>query len=188
MAFQVGDIVKVIDEPGEGRVISVSISKVVVDIDGFEFPFHPTELLKVLDGNQVVHKTHEKAFSSILQKPSPSKNTKKPFAGKYSTTFIKNRRGIPEIDLHIHELIDRPQDYNNTEKLQIQLSHLDHFIQWCSEKSQSECVVIHGVGEGVLKSEIRHRLKTFEHVDFWDADFSEYGFGATHVKIHGLFR
>lgn len=188
MGFQVGDIVKVIDEPGEGRVVAVYSSGIMVEIDGFEFSFAPGDLLKVLENNEILHKSHEKSFDSILQTTSGLEPQMKRSAGVSSKPLVFNKRGIPEIDLHIHELVNRPQDYSNSEKLQIQLSHLEQFLKICSEKSQSECVVIHGVGEGVLKSEIRQRLLTHGHIDFWDADFSEYGFGATHVKIHGLFR
>jgi dsDNA-specific endonuclease/ATPase MutS2 len=45
-------------------------------------------------------------------------------------------------------------------------------------------VVIHGVGEGVLKQEIRKELKEFyPHFDFYDASYQEYGYGATEIEL-----
>ena len=41
-----------------------------------------------------------------------------------------------------------------------------------------------GVGEGVLKQEIRSYLDKQEGVEYFDADFREYGKGATTIEIH----
>jgi DNA-nicking Smr family endonuclease len=45
-------------------------------------------------------------------------------------------------------------------------------------------IVIHGVGEGVLKNEIRTYLSQQDQIEVYDADYSEYGKGATTVEFH----
>ena len=42
-------------------------------------------------------------------------------------------------------------------------------------------VFIHGVGEGVLKSELDFMLGRYEEVYFQDANYQKYGQGATEV-------
>jgi dsDNA-specific endonuclease/ATPase MutS2 len=44
--------------------------------------------------------------------------------------------------------------------------------------------VIHGIGEGVLKNEIRTYLSQQDQIEVYDADFSAYGKGATAVEFH----
>ena len=44
-------------------------------------------------------------------------------------------------------------------------------------------VWIHGVVEGVLKEEVRSELSKIEGVEYFDADFREYGKGATAVEL-----
>ena len=56
------------------------------------------------------------------------------------------------------------------------------------KKRIQKVVFIHGVGEGVLKQEVRSILTSHGNIEFWDADFREYGSGATHVRIRGLFQ
>jgi dsDNA-specific endonuclease/ATPase MutS2 len=50
-------------------------------------------------------------------------------------------------------------------------------------KRLTKIVFIHGVGEGVLRSEIRHELRKYENVEFLDGDYREYGQGATEVRL-----
>jgi dsDNA-specific endonuclease/ATPase MutS2 len=44
--------------------------------------------------------------------------------------------------------------------------------------------VIHGVGEGVLKNEVRTYLENQSGIEFYDSDFREYGKGATTIDFH----
>lgn len=87
-----------------------------------------------------------------------------------------------EIDLHIHELIDSVVGLSNSEILQIQLDKFNSVMENnISEKGQ-RVVFIHGVGNGTLKSELRKQLdRKYKSVDYQDASFREYGYGATMV-------
>ena len=48
---------------------------------------------------------------------------------------------------------------------------------------KKKLIVIHGVGEGVLREEVRKMLQFYENVRFHDADMRKYGVGATEVQI-----
>ena len=48
------------------------------------------------------------------------------------------------------------------------------------EKIQ-KVVLIHGVGEGILKEELYFLLKRYENAKYYDADYQKYGMGATEV-------
>ena len=50
-------------------------------------------------------------------------------------------------------------------------------------KKIKEFVIIHGVGEGVLKSEIHAYLSGKSGVFYEQADFRKYGMGATKVYL-----
>ena len=188
MGFKVGDKVKILDEDGEGVITQlVSNHSVMVDLDGFDFEFELSNIVKVGADNKIVHKAHEKDFDHLLE--DPKANLQKEVLqhipievhGKLSA------RGLPEIDLHIYELVDKPKDLTNNEMLAIQIQRLEHFIHNCIVQSVSDFVIIHGVGEGVLRTEVHKVLVSHGNIEFEEADYKEYGIGATRATIRGLF-
>ena len=64
-----------------------------------------------------------------------------------------------------------------------QMRELRTFYQRAKAKRVRKLVIIHGVGQGVLKEEVRSFLDLQEGLEFYDADFREYGKGATAVEI-----
>jgi dsDNA-specific endonuclease/ATPase MutS2 len=57
-------------------------------------------------------------------------------------------------------------------------------LEQSANQKAKRIVVIHGVGNGRLKQEIRSFLNGSKRYQFCDADFSHYGFGgATQVDI-----
>ena len=90
-----------------------------------------------------------------------------------------------EIDLHIEELEKNYRQLTPDQMVKIQL---DYFIKNLEKALISEkvkhFVVIHGVGNGRLKTEIRRTLREdYPRLKFSDAPFDEYGYGATLIKI-----
>jgi hypothetical protein len=188
MAFQIGDHVKILDEDGEGIVIGIKDRyTAIVELDGFPFDFPITHLIRVDDDNGLIHQAHHKDFDHLIDNDEKS-NVNEVLMHIPIEVFDKvSRQGYPELDLHIHELVDKPQKMNNSEMLEIQVHRLERFIHSCIDKSVSEFVVIHGVGEGVLKIEVRKVLESHGNMVYRDANYQEYGVGATYVKILGLF-
>jgi DNA-nicking Smr family endonuclease len=72
----------------------------------------------------------------------------------------------------------------NGEILQHQMMRCRAFLREAFEKRYPKVVIIHGVGEGVLKSEVHRFLDQQDHLSYHDAPYRTYGFGATEVIIH----
>lgn len=66
--------------------------------------------------------------------------------------------------------------------LNIQLETAKRKLEFAIKKRISKIVFIHGVGEGVLKSELVRLFKNYP-VKFYDASYKKYGLGATEVYI-----
>jgi dsDNA-specific endonuclease/ATPase MutS2 len=91
---------------------------------------------------------------------------------------------IVEVDLHINELIDKPEGLSNSEMLKIQKEKVESEMKQAIQTGVKKIVFIHGIGQGVLKQEVVNLLKTkFRKYSFQDASFQEYGYGATMVIL-----
>jgi hypothetical protein len=88
-----------------------------------------------------------------------------------------------EIDLHITELVDKPEGLSNFEMLNIQLEKFENELDDAIFKNMKKIIFIHGVGNGRLKQEIIARLKQTKGVTYQDGSYKDYGFGATQVNI-----
>lgn len=88
-----------------------------------------------------------------------------------------------EVDLHIHELVDSYKHLSNAQILSIQMDHMQQKLNKAITNRVKKIIFIHGVGNGVLKSEIIKVLKTYDHIAYYDAKYNRYGFGATEVSI-----
>ena len=96
----------------------------------------------------------------------------------------KRKNEIVEIDLHIHELLDDHRGLSRNDILEIQLKKFRDELENAIRNHVKKIVFIHGVGEGVLKVKIRSELdKKRKILDYQDASFKEYGYGATMVRI-----
>lgn len=94
--------------------------------------------------------------------------------------------GLPEIDLHLHEILEDESGMDDYDKLQYQLNILRKEIKRLHQLRIREAVVIHGVGKGRLRDEVRAVLTESPAViDFYDASFKKYGAGATHIVLRG---
>lgn len=89
-----------------------------------------------------------------------------------------------EIDLHIENLTDKHSSMNNGQKLRLQLTAFENYLNEAILINIDRIFVIHGVGTGKLKNEIATLLirnpnvKTF--INEWHP---KYGFGATEVIL-----
>ena len=87
---------------------------------------------------------------------------------------------LVEIDLHIHQLLDNTSGLSNADLLKLQLDTFRKEMDNAIATGVKKIVFIHGVGDGVLKNELRRELqRKYAKYPYQDASFREYGFGAT---------
>jgi hypothetical protein len=113
----------------------------------------------------------------LFQKNKPATSEKKSKPHR-----INNAAFEMEIDLHIEELIDNYGGMSNAEIIQVQLRHFQKALDKALNEHYRSLTVIHGVGNGRLKQEVRAILSSMK-LRFHDGSYSKYGFGATEVVI-----
>jgi hypothetical protein len=104
--------------------------------------------------------------------PRPGKTPKRP-----------EDNSVAEVDLHLHEIMDNERNLSDGEKLEFQIRFFERELESAIRNGKRKLIVIHGVGEGVLREEVRKVLRFYEGVRFHDADMRRYGSGATEVEI-----
>ena len=103
--------------------------------------------------------------------------------------MVKKEEKIREIDLHIHELVDNPEQMKPSEMLDIQLQTFERELVKAVSDGIEKIVFIHGVGNGILKAKIRGCLdRDYPQYFYQDASFEKYKFGATLVYLRKVYR
>ncbi len=173
-----GDRVSVLDDAISGVVTAIDGQKVsITTTDGFEMDFEKRELI-VIDGSISKREMAQMDLSGILSEKQESK------PGKTKRTKPKERNLPPmEVDLHINQLVPKTRGMDNYEMLTIQLDTAKRQLDFAISKRIQKIVFIHGVGEGVLKTELEYLFNRYENLKFYDADYQKYGRGATEVYI-----
>ena len=87
------------------------------------------------------------------------------------------------IDLHSHELLESTQGMTRYEILNHQLDKASATVREARRRGISKVLIIHGKGSGRLQGEVHELLRKMGGCEFYFADFSEGGYGATEVRI-----
>lgn len=174
--LKVGDKVRVVDEAIEGFVSAINGNVCEVNVDGMNLPFMLKELVVIVHDDLVI--------PSISKQITPKDKQVESDAKKKLSGLEASSEATYELDLHIHELLDRYAHMSNGEILQYQMTKCRAFVREAIDKRYPRVVLIHGVGEGVLRAEIHRYLEQLDHVSFHDAPYRIYGYGATEVIIH----
>ncbi len=139
--------------------------------------FTADELIKIDKNN---------ALNTISLHTLKEAKKEKEFAKKHKETFISKKQKIQpafEVDLHIGQLINSTQGLDNFDILTIQLDTAKRQLEFAMQKRIQRVIFIHGVGEGVLRTELEFLLKRYDQLKFYDADYQKYGRGATEVYL-----
>jgi hypothetical protein len=91
-----------------------------------------------------------------------------------------------EVDLHIEEITDNIEGLQPGEIMQMQMARFETTLEGALKgKGKTKRIVyIHGVGNGKLRYEIQKVLKNkYPSLQYQDASYAEYGFGATMVIL-----
>ena len=187
MKFKVGDHVSYLDEEGRGKIISIINERyaLVETEDGFDVKYLISNLVLLpdeksfrLDGIEHVLSVQEKVQSEGKMKIHEDFDRK-------SRSLVSYVKEEVEIDLHIEELIDSHRGMSNAEILSVQMANFKRELNVAIRRKAKRMIVIHGVGEGRLKSEIIRELSEhYPNFEFHDASYRKYGYGATEIIFH----
>ena len=191
--FKVGDLVKFLNDVGTATVLRLEGNVVIVeDEDGFERSVERAELMDAGDRDQDEKKYGNKLpdVAQLLTQEVGERRMKelqRDFEVRYQhaqATSMSRRDAHMEVDLHIHELVDDQRGLADGAKLAIQMAHFDRMMDIAKREKLRRIVFIHGVGQGVLRHQIRTALDQ-HHPDcnYREGDPRRYGSGATEVWL-----
>lgn len=176
MHLEIGDRVAVLDDVIKGIVKTVSGNSISVESDGMLYTFDIKELVRI-----DVEQRDLTKFSDIN---NPFLKAKIQEKSKKKSHFVKTKNEvIMEVDLHIEKLTNSKRGMDNFDILTLQLQTAERKLNYCIQKKISKIVFIHGVGEGVLKTELHYLFNKYP-VKYYDASYQKYGLGATEVYIY----
>lgn len=166
--YNIGDKVSFLSDSGTARILEVTgLLLKIEDEHGFIYtiaqnevvPFHPFEHHEIVEKDQKI--LHKKPFTK---------------------TPTKKEKEIPLIDLHMENLVESHHGKSNHEIVLTQLAHFRRFLVETEALRESKIIVVHGVGEGKLKSEIQLLVRGIPGASMYDADFKKFGRGASVVE------
>lgn len=89
---------------------------------------------------------------------------------------------VPELDLHIDQLVPNSKKLNKASILRIQMQHFENYMERAIRLGVERVFIIHGVGEGRLRDRIAGELLQMPEVKTFKNEYHpRYGFGATEV-------
>lgn len=169
--FKIGQKIVFVDEPGHGKIIEIQSNDcfLIEDEHGFTRVYPKTKIapIRIAEDklNKITHVPKEKATEPLKK-------------------VVQKHNSIPEtIDLHIHEIVDRHEHWTNTEIVNYQMEYLRTNLKRLMEKRVKIVHIVHGVGEGKLRTEVRNYLRKFQNCDINDLSYTRKGFGATEFII-----
>ena len=211
MQLKIGDKVSFLNEKLDG-VVSKIIHDKQVEVttqDGFAIPVFNKELVKVFQETEEEPIIESKSIVNPIEKSiseiKPLKNIaieedliygrehiKKMFQEKIQTKVIgkislkhshRRKEVEGEIDLHIENLLDHWNNMSNGEIVVHQLKIARQSIDEAILQGKHRLVIIHGVGNGTLKSEVHKLIKSYYGLRIEEGHFLVYGAGATLVHL-----
>lgn len=175
--FQVGDKVSVLDDAIDGVVVAINSDQITIETtDKFMMTYFVNELVKNNISNDLKGFI---SFDTISKVKSEKQEEKK-------RNFVKEKKSKKEIfalevDLHIEKLVPSKKGLNNYDILTIQLDTAKRQMDFAIRNRIPKLVLIHGVGEGVLKTELEYLLRRYENISTQEGNYQKYGQGATEV-------
>ena len=178
MSFKIGDTVSVVDEDINGVIIQIKDDSIILQTsDGFDMQFDISEVIKTEHFNSKLLMATD--LDTVIAEKEQSQKPK-------SVRVKPKERSLPamEVDLHIHQITTSNKHMSSFEMLNLQLDTARHKLEFAIKKRIQKIVFIHGVGEGVLKTELEYLFGRYDNVKYYPADYQKYGLGATEVYIY----
>ncbi|WP_084549394.1 Smr/MutS family protein [Aquimarina spongiae] len=177
--MKIGDIVSVLDEPITGKVIEINALEVTIaSEDGFDMTFLKSEVVKI-ESQEMIIPSYEEVHENLQDKEIFKKKPKR------KSSIKSKERHLPpmEVDLHIDKLIKSTKGMTNHDMVTLQLDTAKRQLDFAIQKRIPKIVFIHGVGQGVLKEELKYLFGRYDNVRISDANYRKYGLGAMEVYI-----
>jgi hypothetical protein len=187
--LSVGAEVSFLNEVGGGRVLELlGLDRAKVRThDGFELVYPVRELVVDLkDPSRSVSEHHARLRASndrLAERVERDKGRGASLQNAGRSHQPVEDSSVMEVDLHLHKLVEDEDALSNDEKLRFQLQFFERRLNAAIRERKKRVIVIHGVGEGILREEVRKALQFYEGVRFDDADPRRYGYGATAIEI-----
>jgi len=163
---KIGDKISVVDEDLSGIVTSTK-GNIVVFRDDYGFTYqYPKEKLVPKDSG-----IYENI--SIIKKTEPKKVISK-----------KHQKNHLVLDLHFHNLVKNPDDYDSFERLFIQKEKLIETITFCRKNNLKRLEIVHGIGDGILQKMVWDTLESQTNLDFYNKEILHHQSGAVMVEFH----
>jgi dsDNA-specific endonuclease/ATPase MutS2 len=179
--FKIGDRVRFLNSVGTGVIEAIKNERMaLVNIDnGLVVPHLLSNL--VLHSNEEAYQLRTmNVYDEVDSKTQRSAPKQK--KDKNNVSVFVNDEMV--VDLHIEDLVDSHAGMSNGQILNIQLAHFNRELNVAIRSKIKKLIVIHGVGEGVLKSCIRKEMyENYPQYDFHDASYRDYGYGATEINL-----
>jgi len=174
MTIHKGDQITVLDEAIDGIVTDIKANTVYITTpDGFDLQFDKSEVVKV--GDELRRSAMHNINKALQEKQEPQKRS-----------FVKKKKEDSKevaFDLHIEKLVKTTKGMQAFDMLELQIETAQRHISFAIEKRIPKIVLIHGVGDGRLRTEIEYILKRYEGVWFQEASFQRYGQGAIEINF-----
>ncbi|MFN3952347.1 MAG: Smr/MutS family protein [Thermaurantimonas sp.] len=170
MALKPGDHVSFLDETGTGTILKISgNTATVLTDDGFEIEYPIGKLVP----------RPPTLAREVMKTPISPKDA----VVRTTGSTAKQKSDVVEVDLHLHEIAENYGGFTRHDMVTYQLNYAKNQFFKARKAGVKKIIFIHGVGEGILRQELRKMLSSFEGVTIYDADYSKYGYGATAVEI-----
>ncbi|MCC5917105.1 MAG: Smr/MutS family protein [Cryomorphaceae bacterium] len=174
MEFTAGQSVRFLNDVGSGIVVSHLGNMVrILREDGFEEDLPEEELVPI--GSKDVLEEH---LNRVEIRPKDQEVIR--VSKSKSFTPATN---VMEIDLHIHNLVENERQISKDKMLDIQLHHARKAIDDARKRNIKKLVLIHGIGQGVLRDAVIKLLDGYDRLQYYDASYQKYGKGATEVEF-----
>lgn len=175
MNLKVGDRVKYIDDVGGGEVVEINgMVLTVEDADGFHFRVSANDVISEKRG------AYSPTFKSNSTTPEVSKSRKPKGGNKHHQA---GKIPFLEVDLHIHQLVADESQMTNHQMLTIQMNYVKAMLVEARDEKYEKMILIHGVGNGTLRNEIRSFIAQAKNCECREASYMDYGYGATEVRL-----
>ena len=143
--------------------------------------------IQVLRSNQSIPLLDKKGYLFPIESVSTTKKENPahaPAPRSNAESSINITDAQSEVDLHIEKLIPEHSGLNAAEMLRLQLDTFEKHLDLAVAHGRAEITFIHGIGNGILKSELHKRLGRNKQVaSFSDAKKEKFGYGATLVSL-----